>query len=826
VVAVVARLLNQAARALAAWSGWTYSATALRGRRWRGGLLLRDKETGLVLGLTRKSVAGNHPTRVIVLGMLAAAALHGSATTSAARVGLDEQLLEIRVNGKIITEFDSVMEASESRFYVTAESLRAARLRVPPVSPVRIADRDYFPLAAIPGVIVKMNRERQLLEIQAPPEAFTGSSLDGLDLKIQKPQLSEPGLFLNHDFQYFRGAGSSAFSGMVEGGFFSRLGVLTSRFANAQLDRRNMILRLDTQFIRDFPEHRATLTIGDAISGGNPWARQVYFAGVRYASKFSTQPGFIPFALPSLTGLAVQPSVVDVYVDNVKTLSRRVDTGPFSISNVPIMSSQGQVQMVVTDVMGRQQIVSQQYIATSQLLRKGVSEYAYEAGMPRRNMGRTNYGYASFFAEGTHRYGITDDFTIEGRGEFALDSRTAGVGATYALRPIGIVGGGMAGSYADGRTGTLIYADFSRPARAMAFSAHYQASSAGFRQVGLDRLQKAPGQILQVNISRPLGNRATVGIGYLQRDGRTEPSLRGPLASLGLRLGRAYLSVGGTYSLMQGRQYGITMALMVPLGERTMAMATGDVRNNGGQANYEVQRSLPVGPGYGYRVRTSTFDRNQIDAGFSYQNNTGTYTVEASQGGGQTSARIYEQGALVFLRGHLMRARWLNDSFAVVEVPGQKDAEVFVNNQSIGRTNRHGLALASWMVPYSPNVVRVDDENVPLDSTMDLGERTLAPYPRSGYFVEFAAKRIDGASIILRTPGGEPVPLGALVTVNGKREEYMVARRGEVFVTAMEYPAVLSAQWDGGRCTAKVPGAAPKEPLPRIGPLVCRGGLK
>jgi outer membrane usher protein len=791
----------------------------------------------LVLGLTGRSTtgAGTRPTRaavrartagVVALGLLAAVALQGAATSSAAKLGMNEQLLEVKVNGKTVTEFDPVMEDSESRFYVTAELLRGARLRVPPVTPVRITNRDYFPLTAIPGVIVKMNREQQLIEVQVPPEAFMGSSLDGFDMQFQKPQPSEPGLFLNHDFQYSRSPGSSALSGLVEGGFFSGLGVLTSRFANAQLDGGNRILRLDTQFIRDFPGRRATLTIGDAISGGNPWARQVYFAGVRYASKFSTQPGFIPFALPSLTGLAVQPSVVDVYVDNVKTLSRRVDTGPFSISNVPIMSAQGQVQMVVTDVMGRQQIVSQQYIATSQLLRKGISEYSYEAGMPRRDMGRTSYGYASFFAEGTHRYGLTDDLTIEGRGEFALDSRTAGVGATYALRPIGIAGGGVAGSYADGRTGTLVYADFTHPARAMAFSAHYQASSAGFRQVGLDRLRKAPGQIVQANVSRPLGSRATVSIGYLQRDGRTEPSLRGPLASLGLRLGRAYLSVGGTYSLMQGRQYGITMALMVPLGERTMAMATGDVRNEGGQANYEVQRSLPVGPGYGYRVRTSTFDRNQIDAGFSYQNNTGTYTVEASQGGGQTSARIYERGALVFLRGHLLRARWLNDSFAVVEVAGQKDAEVFVNNQTIGRTNRHGLALASWMVPYSPNVVRVNDENVPLDSTLDLGERTLAPYPRSGYFVEFAAKRIDGASIILQTPGGEPVPLGALVTVNSKREEYMVARRGEVFVTAMEYPAELSVQWEGGRCTATVTGAAPKQPLPRIGPLVCRGGSK
>ena len=115
----------------------------------------------------------------------------------------------------------------------------------------------------------------------------------------------------------------------------------------------------------------STLTIGDSISAGNPWAVQVYYGGVRYASKFSTQPTFIPFALPSMAGEVTVPSTVDLYVNNVRVSQQQVDAGPFSIQNIPVMTGQGDVRMVVTDVMGRQQVVTQSFNRSPTLASQG-----------------------------------------------------------------------------------------------------------------------------------------------------------------------------------------------------------------------------------------------------------------------------------------------------------------------------------------------------------------------------------------------------------------------------------------------------------------------
>lgn len=61
-----------------------------------------------------------------------------------------------------------------------------------------------------------------------------------------------------------------------------------------------------------------TLVVGDSISAGEMWGRSMYFAGVQYESKFSTQPGFLPIALPSVAGQATAPSTIDIYVNTAE----------------------------------------------------------------------------------------------------------------------------------------------------------------------------------------------------------------------------------------------------------------------------------------------------------------------------------------------------------------------------------------------------------------------------------------------------------------------------------------------------------------------------
>jgi outer membrane usher protein len=739
---------------------------------------------------------------------------------------MKESLLMVRVNGIDIGDDEPVLELEPGRLFVPAAVFLSGRLRLPPQRPTHVSalGLDYYPLDAIARAHYTIDEATQTLDIRVPASAFIDTTLDGLNNMRTTAMRPEPGVFLNHDFQLLRTGGQQLLTGLVEGGFFSRLGVLTTQYAGPDLTNSFKPRRLSTQFFRDFPESMTTLTIGDSFSAVSPWARTVAYAGVRWASKFATQPSFIPTPLPTISGQAAQPSTVDVYVDNVRRLSQPVAPGPFAIQNVPVMSGQGEIRMVVTDILGRQQVITESYIRSSNLLRPGVSDFTYEAGTIRLNYGIRSNEYSSFFAAGTHRRGITDSLTLEGRMEIQPYIETAGMGAVYALRRIGVVAGGVAGSVDHGRSGELYYAQFSRAQRSFGFAGQVQRATEDFQQVGLADQQKATKMLLQAQVSKSLLGGASIAAGYLRRDGRTEQDARVVTASLNVRLHRAFLTVGGNYSLLIPRQYGLNVALVMPLGERTIAIASGDSNPTTRTASVEVNRSIPLGAGYGYRLRTTGLDQQRNEAAFYSQTTDGYYGVEAAQQSGQTSMRFIERGSLVLLHNHVMVSRWLNDSFGVVEVPNAKGVPVYVNNQMLAKTDRRGLALMPWLVPYNRNSVRLDDASLPAEIKVDLEERMVVPMARSAVFLQFKPASIGGATLVLLTAGGQPVPQGALVTINGNPAAYEVELRGEVFVIDIDYPAMVHTAWEGETCDVRIVRPPANTPLPRIGPLTCKKG--
>jgi len=729
----------------------------------------------------------------------------------------------VRVNGIAVSDSEPVLELEPRRLFVPTGIFRLGRLRLPAERPTHVSavGLDYYPLDSIAGVHYAVDPGTQTLDITVPASAFTGTLVDGLDNVRTVATRPDPGLFLNHDFQILHSGSQKTLSGLLEAGFFSRLGVLTAQYAGADLLYHFRPVRLSTQFFHDYPQSMTTLTIGDSFSAVSPWARTVAYAGVRFASKFATQPSFIPAPLPALAGQASQPSTVDVYVDNVKRLSQPVAAGPFAIQNVPVISGQGEIRMVVTDVLGRQQVISESYIRASNLLRAGVSDFTYEAGTLRLNYGIKSNAYRSFFADATYRRGITDTFTVESRAETQIGTETVGLGAIYALLNVGVLRGGLAASLDGGRAGQLLYVGYSRSQRTFGFATQMQMASENFRQVGLDDEQKATQLLFQAQISKSAGRLGTVAAGYLRRDGRTESNVQALTASLNLRLRRAFLNIGGTYSLLSPRPYGLTVSLLLPLGERTIVMASGDSSPTARDASVEVSRSIPLGPGYGYRVRTSDLDDRKQEAAFYYQNNSGYYGVEAQQGN-STSVRLLERGSFVLLHRHLLLSRWLTDSFGVVEVPHAKGIPVYVNNQELAKTNGRGWALLPWLVAYNRNSIRLDDSALPVDVTVDLEERMVVPMARSAVFIRYRPATVGGATLVLQSAAGRALPQGALVTVNANPAAYEVQLRGEVFVIDIQYPARIHAAWEGGKCEVRIASPPANTPVPKIGPLTCK----
>jgi outer membrane usher protein len=170
-----------------------------------------------------------------------------------------------------------------------------------------------------------------------------------------------------------------------------------------------------------------------ATSVPGAWGRSVRFGGVQYSTNFATQPGYITFPSIASGGQAALPSTVDVFVNNALVAQKTVLPGPFSITNIPTVNGSGNVRLVVRDLFGREQVISQPFYASVNLLKAGLEDFSYEAGVERSNFGTESGDYGHAVASATYRRGLTGRLTGEIRGEASRDLGVAGIAAGYLI---------------------------------------------------------------------------------------------------------------------------------------------------------------------------------------------------------------------------------------------------------------------------------------------------------------------------------------------------------------------------------------------------------
>jgi outer membrane usher protein len=175
------------------------------------------------------------------------------------------------------------------------------------------------------------------------------------------------------------------------------------------------------------------------------------------------------------------------------------------------------------------------------------------------------------------------------------------------------------------------------------------------------------------------------------------------------------------------------------------------------------------------------------------------------------------------LGGNVFASRRIDQSFAVVEVPGYPDVRVSTDNQLVGHTDPAGIALIPRLRAYDANAISIDQRDLPMDA--EIGALTLlaTPYFRSGMVVRFPVKRLHPSTFTVVLEDGGVLPIGAAVKLLGQTGNALLGSDGEVYVEDMGATNVLRAEWRGQQCEFDVPYTAGDDPLPDLGTFVCKG---
>ncbi len=211
----------------------------------------------------------------------------------------------------------------------------------------------------------------------------------------------------------------------------------------------------------------------------------------------------------------------------------------------------------------------------------------------------------------------------------------------------------------------------------------------------------------------------------------------------------------------QPAEYSTFAGLSFTLAPRVMAAATrGDTW--GGQAGKHtatsqamVQQSLPIGPGLGYRLVLSQGESEINQANVQYQGAYGRLEADYTRSGYDVSekgrASLTASGGMVLIGGRPFLSRAIQDSYALIRVPGVANVRGTLSNQEIGATNRNGDLLIPNLLHYYGNRVGINDKDIPLDYDIAATERTIAPPFRDGVVVAFPVRRVSsvaGAAVV------------------------------------------------------------------------------
>jgi outer membrane usher protein len=734
-------------------------------------------------------------------------------------------LYAVRVNGQDFGEA-RLLRLPDGRLLARRVDLEQWRLRIPAVKPMLFRGEEHYPLDAFGGIAYRLNELRQELSLEIAPQYFTATVVEGTPSRFVPPVPPGIGGFGNYDLFYSANNNAKLLNGLFEAGLFNRLGVGVASFLAQGIGAQPNLVRLDTTWTHDSPGESKTLTLGDTIGASGVWGRPVRFGGLRYGSNFATNPGFVTFPLPALKGEAALPTTMELYIDGILRQSSTVPPGPFRITNVPVGTGQGEVQLVVRDLIGREQVISQPYYATSLLLREGLTDESNEIGLVRDNFGNRSDDYGRFMAVAQRRRGFSDYVTGELRAELLRDQQTVGAGGSVAFTSIGVFTGASALSHSGQGPGMLVLLAFERQARyGLSFGLSSQWTSAGFVQLGQQPGELAPLLVMSGNIGVSPGGYGSLGLSYVRQDNRDRPSREIVSANYNLSIAKSASLIVAAFKTLTGeRTQALAITLSLGFGERSSASANYSAQSKANQVLLQVQQNLPAGSGIGYRVLAGGDTQgDREEAGLALQSETGTYEIEVGRASNLSSYRASASGGVAMIDGWPFWSRRLIDSFGVVRVPGFGNVAVYVNNQIVGRTNADGYAMLPHLLPYQANPVRIETGDLPIDAQIDAAQLDAVPYFRSGVLLKFRVQRSNGALLTLLLEDGAPMPVGSVAKIIGREEEFPVAQRGEVYVTGLAEKNRLRVTWREQSCELDVELGKDLPPLPKLGPFACAG---
>ncbi|EPT7718395.1 fimbria/pilus outer membrane usher protein [Escherichia coli] len=589
---------------------------------------------------------------------------------------------------------------------------------------------------------------------------------------------------------------------------------------------------------------KSRLTLGESYTSSDVFD-SVPFRGGMLSSDDSMVPNNQREFSPVVRGIARTHARIEVRQNGYLIYSLTVAPGAFSLTDLPVSGSGGDLQVRILESDGTAQVFTVPFTTPAIALRNGYMKYSIIGGQYRSSYNAVRH---TSMGQATLMYGLPWGITVFGGIQGAEHYQSAALGGGLSLGDFGAVS--VDGTHSrsqkkglekeSGGAWRVRYNKSFEETGTSFTAASYQYSSEAYHTLSevLDTYPdygvrsfnsiKNRSRRTTLNLSQSLGTLGYVNLWGSRdeyRDGRQDLDSMG--ASYSTTWKDISLSVNWSRNSNTRSHYGkwrgktensVSMWMSVPLmrwlgnADNSILASAQMYRTSGQYTRYEtglngrafgrrldwgVQKSVVTG-------RETNGDTSSLNLMWhgTYGEVAGMYSY--SRDARQMSADL--SGGLIVHRNGVTAGQKTGETVALVEAPG-------MNGASVGgwpgvRTDFRGYTMAGYLLPYQDNVVTLDPTTFPATAEVSQTDSRVVPTKGAVVRAKFATHVGRRALLTLTQSDGTPLPFGTVVTVEGgpgrtSGAAGIVSDNGEVYMSGLSETGKLKAQWGGrGQCYA------------------------
>ncbi|WP_213608030.1 fimbria/pilus outer membrane usher protein [Pseudoalteromonas sp.] len=755
----------------------------------------------------------NTPMKVIFV-----AAACCSSTLSAETLFLDVYLNSVLVNE--LVEFDH----TNDHFWSTDKVLDNS-----PLSDYASGLTGKVDYCGLQRISCKYSYETQRLYLTADSDMFPTQIISN-KRESMLPITKSRGALLNYDI-YYRDyeSGTATTDILQQWRAFSEVGIFeTTANLRKEWNSKNNnavsegVTRYDSFWQYNDEKKMRYWRVGDMISGGSSWARQVRMGGIKLSRRFELNPKFVSYPYPEFIGSAVLPSDVEVFINNYKMFNGNVEPGKFVIDSEPKINGFASASIITTDINGQAVTRDLQFYVAPELLREGVYDYDLNLGVLRQNFGIRSFDYDSNLTGiADVRYGLTNSITLSSHLELNEGIYNLGIGTDFTFANVGVFSFALSHGKDSANSGWLGSAGYRFQADNWGFSAQVKQQQSGYRDIGTTQFVLPIKREAQANAAYSFGNGVSLGIGYFDIEKFDNDNRQLVSGFYNQSLGSSSLSASANFDL-NTKDVSLGLNLSIPFGQRSRASIS-HVHNNRSENRTVASASISRIGNRGFKGSMSNVvGSSELSANGSWR----TDKIELSSGyynrGGSSGYWGQLSGSLVLSKNSVLMGNRIADTFAVVSTGGIADVPVLVENQVVGESDENGVLLVTGLASYNPVNISISTKTLPIDTNVINDRVQIMAAENHGVDVDFELYQTKAAIIILNDKSGQPIPVGTVASLNGEQGDNFVGWDGELYLEKLQDNNTLILKWDDKQCTLEFPYVKESEDIPIIGPLLCQ----